>query len=133
MASRKIPRKRLELWLRLDKRDEVELLYDIIPALKKKQQFSSAIRDGLRLVWELRQGKTDYLFQLFPFVKEAVQPDPAELVTLITNMMHTSAATNFPLPRPLPTCEAVPVVSQVDESKAQEITVQNTLAALADF
>lgn len=137
MARRKIPRKRMTMWLRLDKRDEVELLYDIIPELKKRQQFSSAVRDGIRLVWELRQGKTDTLLKLFPFVATAFQPAPdnSQLIDLITSMMHSSpspAASTFIAPK-MPTFDTAPVVGHLDESRARELSIANALASLDDF
>ena len=77
---RTIPRKRIEAWLRLDKPEECDLLNTIIPELKAQRAYSAAIRDGLRIIWELRQGKTDHLLKLFPFLREALQgytPTPA--------------------------------------------------------
>lgn len=127
-----MPRKRIESWLRLDKPDECDLLVNIIPDLKRQKAYAAAIRDGLRLVWELRQGKTEHLLKLFPFVREALQPDNSELITLITSMMHNPATTPLP-PRLVPTHDTVPAVGKLDESKVREISINNALAALDDF
>lgn len=61
-----IPRKRIEAWLCLDKAEEYDLLHRIIPELKTQRAYSAAIRDGLRIMWELRQGHRS-LAQIIPF------------------------------------------------------------------
>ena len=60
-----------KFWLDISKADE-ESVADIIEKLKSARAFSAAIRDGLRLIWDLRQGKIDVLLELFPFVKAAI-------------------------------------------------------------
>jgi hypothetical protein len=124
-------RMRFTFWLDLNKSDESELA-DIVDTLKSQRGYASAIRDGLRLVWELRQGKTEHLLKLFPFVREALQADNSELITLITSMMHNPTTTPLP-PRLVPTHDTVPAVGKLDESKAREISINNALAALDDF
>jgi hypothetical protein len=59
---------RFNFWLDMTKPSE-EGIADKIEYLKNKRSFSSAIRDGIRLIVDLRQGKLDVLFELFPFVK----------------------------------------------------------------
>ena len=59
---------RFEFWLNMDKPEE-ENIADLIERLKNKRLFSRAIRDGLRLFWDLYQGKTDVLFELFPHLE----------------------------------------------------------------
>lgn len=61
-------RLRFNFWLDIAKPLE-EGIADNIEILKNKRSFSSAIRDGLRLIVDLRNGKLDVLFELFPFVK----------------------------------------------------------------
>lgn len=61
-------RLRFNFWLNMDNEHE-ESIADNIELLKNKRSFTSAIRDGLRLIVDLRNGKLDVLFELFPFVK----------------------------------------------------------------
>lgn len=61
-------------WLDMVKPEE-ESIADIIEKLKSAKRYTAAIRDGLRLVWDLSQGKTDVLLELFPFVKTALAGD----------------------------------------------------------
>jgi len=52
-------------WLRPDKPEEQHLI-DLIVYLKSKGEFSSAIRDGLRLVTALRNREWDAALSMFP-------------------------------------------------------------------
>lgn len=61
-------RGRFTFWLDYNKDDEI-LLAETIDELKRKRRFVTTIRDGLRLICDLRQGKVDVLFELFPWVK----------------------------------------------------------------
>ncbi len=69
-------RLRFTFWLDMHKRDEAELA-EIIEGLKQDRTFAATIRDGIRLICDLRAGRTDVLFALFPWVREAAQPVPA--------------------------------------------------------
>jgi hypothetical protein len=80
-------RLRFTFWLDLLKPDE-EQLADQIEQLKTDRSFARTIRDGIRLICDLRQGKLDVLFELFPWVRaefmeyiQSLQPQksPAEL------------------------------------------------------
>lgn len=62
-------RERVAFWLDTTKNDERELAYTITH-LKRRRMFSSAIRDGLRLIVDLRAGRLDTLLELFPWVAE---------------------------------------------------------------
>lgn len=62
-------------WLDLLKPQE-ENLSDEIELLKNKRSFASTIRDGIRLILSLREGRVDVLLELFPFVREKLQPPP---------------------------------------------------------
>ena len=55
-------------WLDMEKPEE-ELIADKIEHLKNERSFTSVIRDGIRLVCDLREGKLDVLFELFPWVR----------------------------------------------------------------
>ena len=62
-------RKQFRFWLDVEKADERQLV-DHVQALKTNRNFAAAIRDGLRLVLDLRRGKTEVLRELFPWVLE---------------------------------------------------------------
>jgi len=55
--------------LDLNKEDEHQL-HEMIRSLKKKRSFMGVIRDGIHLILDLRQGQTDVLRELFPWVFE---------------------------------------------------------------
>jgi len=67
---RKSYRLRFTFWLDVMKNTEAELA-EQIENLKAKRSFASYIRDGLRLIIDLKQGKTDVLNELFPWVFES--------------------------------------------------------------
>lgn len=62
-------RKRYKFWLNILKDDEFELAEEL-DTLKKRRLFTPTIRDGIRLIIDLRKGNTDVLFELFPYLKE---------------------------------------------------------------
>ena len=66
-------RLRFTFWLDLHKAGEAELA-ETIDGLKQERSFASTIRDGIRLVCDLRAGRLDVLSELFPWVSEALQP-----------------------------------------------------------
>lgn len=55
-------------WLDITKPSE-KAIADKIDLLKNERSFTSVIRDGIRLVSNLRDGKLDVLFELFPWVR----------------------------------------------------------------
>lgn len=65
-------REKFKFWLDLNKDDEL-LIAETIDELKRQRSFVSTIRDGIRLICDLRQGKLNVLFELFPWVKAALQ------------------------------------------------------------
>lgn len=69
-------RKRFEFWLDTAKNNEGELV-DVIEKLKSRRSFISTIRDGIRLIVDLRAGNTDVLFELFPWLQEKYNTSPA--------------------------------------------------------
>ncbi|MBZ0294675.1 MAG: hypothetical protein K8L99_19070 [Anaerolineae bacterium] len=76
---------RFNFWLDCNKDSEL-LLADEIDQLKRQRSFTAAIRDGLRLIIDLRAGRLDVLFDLFPWVRaeflEYIQsqtPPPTDL------------------------------------------------------
>lgn len=61
-------RLRYAFWLNL--MDSAEnTLAERIETLKAERSFAKTIRDGIRLICDLRAGKLDILFELFPWVK----------------------------------------------------------------
>lgn len=115
MPKRFIPRETVRVELNLEKPSEVELKETIIPDLKSRRAFYAAVRDGIRIIWELQRGETTTLYQLFPFL----MPQPS----------FTSLPA-FTSPAPL---LGKPVVRERDEEERKRLSVQNTLASLEDF
>lgn len=62
-------RKRFEFWLN-DQRQEDWAVYELIGKLKKANQFTRAIREGITLWHDLRAGNTDIFCTLFPDVAQ---------------------------------------------------------------
>jgi hypothetical protein len=60
-----------KFWLDMMKPEE-EALADMIEKMKSARSYASAVRDGLRLINDLRQGNVTVLLELFPFVKTAL-------------------------------------------------------------
>ena len=58
-----------KFWLDVNKPDEFELA-EQIDELKVGHTFTRTIRDGLRLIQSLRQGRVDVLLEMFPFCGE---------------------------------------------------------------
>jgi hypothetical protein len=73
-----------KFWLDANKDDEL-LLAEEIDLLKRQRTYTSTIRDGIRLISDLRAGRLDVLFELFPWVRaeflDHIQPtqSPAEI------------------------------------------------------
>lgn len=57
-----------KFWLDLTKGEE-DALDETIHELKQNRTFSQTIRDGIRLICDLRAGRLDVLFELFPWVR----------------------------------------------------------------
>jgi hypothetical protein len=70
-------RLRFTFWLDMRKTDEAELA-ETIETLKLNRSFAATIRDGIRLICDLRAGQTDVLFELFPWIKDATQSASAK-------------------------------------------------------
>lgn len=62
-------RLQFKFWLNVKKSDEYELA-GLIEELKQAGSFTKAVRDGLRLVVDLWQGRVEVLLALFPWVEE---------------------------------------------------------------
>lgn len=66
-------RERFSFWLDLNKDDEL-MLAEQIDDLKRRRLFTRTIRDGIRLICDLRRGNLDVLLELFPELKHRLQP-----------------------------------------------------------
>ncbi len=66
MASRRF-RLRFTFWLDVNKPDENDLAGQI-EQLKGRRSFTRTVRDGIRLMCDLRNHKLDVLLELFPWV-----------------------------------------------------------------
>jgi hypothetical protein len=60
-------RLRFTFWLDIRKAAEEELA-DQIELLKNRRAFSGTVRDGIRLIIDLRAGNLDVLLELFPWI-----------------------------------------------------------------
>ena len=78
MSTRRF-RLRYVFWLDMNKSDEATIA-EQIETLKSERSFASTIRDGIRLISDLRAGQVDVLFELFPWVRTALmeQAQPQE-------------------------------------------------------
>jgi hypothetical protein len=66
--KRKTFRLRFTFWLDMTKPDE-ENIAETIDHLKAERSFVRTVRDGIRLICDLRAGRLDVLFELFPWVQ----------------------------------------------------------------
>lgn len=75
MAAKRF-RLKFMFWLDMTKEDELWLA-DAIEDLKQKRQFSQTIREGIRLIRDLRAGRTEVLFSMFPWLaQDLTEPAP---------------------------------------------------------
>ena len=75
MAAKRF-RLKFMFWLDMTKEDELWLA-DAIEDLKQKRQFSQTIRDGIRLIRDLKAGRTEVLFSMFPWLaQDLAEPAP---------------------------------------------------------
>ena len=63
-----------KFWLDVD-RDEEAAINDEVVYLKKRRSFAATIRDGIRLMADLRRGNLDVLLELFPWVRAEIAED----------------------------------------------------------
>jgi hypothetical protein len=80
------PRKEFKFWLYHD-RDEDSRLMDFIQYCKSTRQFARVVRDGIRLIWSLREGNTSVLFELFPHLERQFNPDAEDLIAQFRDML----------------------------------------------
>jgi hypothetical protein len=80
------PRKEFKFWLYHD-RDEDSRLMEFIQYCKSTRQFARVVRDGIRLIWSLREGNTSILFELFPHMERQFNPDAEDLISEFRQML----------------------------------------------
>lgn len=101
-------RTQVKVWLEPE-RDEHYYILEIIEYLKNNRLFSKTFRDGIRLIYSLRQHDLSVLFELFPWIKEKF-----DTATQIAQLKAELAAT----PRHVPQAQAMtprPKVAQSDD------------------
>lgn len=63
---------RVDFWLHVNSQRDYETL-EIIEAMKSKRTFRGSVIIGLKIVWELRQGRVETLLAEFPNVRDLLQ------------------------------------------------------------
>ena len=71
MSQQKRYRVRYEFQLDLNKPEQVEVA-DMIELLKNERAYSAAVRDGLRIISQLREGKIDFLLSEYPWIEDTI-------------------------------------------------------------
>jgi hypothetical protein len=80
MPNRK-KRSRIQYKFWLNIADDLEYhIAEICEYTKTQRSFAKTIRDGIQLIYSLRNGDLSILLAMFPWVKEALQPPPAPQV-----------------------------------------------------
>lgn len=72
-------RKQFKFWLDANREDESAIGW-YLDDLRKKRKMTATIRDAVRLLWSLREGRTDILLELFPKVEEMLYAARVEAV-----------------------------------------------------
>lgn len=72
MATRERFRKRFMFWLNINSPRDIEVAR-LITDLKDKNLFTKTLRDGIKLICSLREGRVDLLLKMFPFVAQYFQ------------------------------------------------------------
>ncbi len=139
--DRKRFRIRFVFWLDLQKQDENQIA-EQIEVLKQERSFAKVVRDGIRLVCDLKAGRTDVLLELFPWVTERFQQsqsDTTELAALVEQFKSMMTTNNRSVvvaqaPAWIPPLDNKPEVRVIEnEEERKKLSVKNTLAALEDF
>lgn len=91
----------VRFWLDAMRDDEYQLL-EYVDEQKQQRSFAQTMRDALNLIRDLRQGRTDWLLFLFPWVYSAIyaqaeadllnrQPEPPQQDRLASEIARLSA------------------------------------------
>ena len=97
MERRYRPRKEYKFWLFHDL-PEHQRLMEFIQYCKTTRQFAKVVRDGIRLIWSLREGNTDILFELFPHLERRFNPDAEDLIAEFRDMLLSQRSAPVPQP-----------------------------------
>jgi hypothetical protein len=123
MATKRF-RLRYTFWLDLNDPNE-NTLADQIERLKTERSFAKTVRDGIRLLLDLRAGKSDVLFELFPWVK----------AEFLTQLQSSKMASELDLQRQLERLEKMlatqPPVSLNTPHILQPVAVEGSRALSA--
>lgn len=112
----------MRFWVDLEKAEE-RWLADYAAYLKAGRNFHETVRQGLRLIHDLRQGKTDVLFEMFPFVAHHQPLNEERLAALIAARLGS-----VPAARPVALTEdtdTVEVKTVADNGTAIETFLQS--------
>jgi hypothetical protein len=95
---------RMTFWLD-DQNERDYAVGQAVVALKAQRKFVSTVRDGIRLIVDLRAGRTDVLFELFPHLADRLQPPPpapdtSELERKIEQLQQAIVNNALALPAP---------------------------------
>lgn len=93
-------------WLNMSKPGE-EAIADTIETLKQQRTFARTIRDGIRLICDLRAGKLDVLFELFPWVR-------AEFLEYMQSLQPTKSAADTALQAQLARLESLLLAGNIE-------------------
>jgi hypothetical protein len=75
-------RRLFKFWLNILNDADYEIA-EFLEFSKRRREYTGLIRDGVRLILSLRQGRTDVLFELFPWLR-------AEVSTLSPQVSHST-------------------------------------------
>ncbi|MBZ0320110.1 MAG: hypothetical protein K8L91_27100 [Anaerolineae bacterium] len=123
-------------WLDMNQPDDVALA-DKIAELKAQRKFAKTIRDGIRLIEDLRAGRLDVLLALFPWVTDHLKSPLygnelaaalEQFQQVVINGLGNTAS--FPQLNEFSVPEAKTIFN---ETEAIQRSVFNTLASLEDF
>ena len=64
-------RVQMQFWLDRNREDHADI-GDYLFRLKQQSKYASTIRDAVRLIMTLREGRADFLMQLFPNVQDMI-------------------------------------------------------------
>jgi hypothetical protein len=123
MARKYRPRKEFKFWLYHDLNEDSRLM-EFIQYCKATRQFARVVRDGIRLIWSLREGNNAVLFELFPHLEREFKPDAEELIEQFRQMLLQHQATPV---QPTPQLE-----SGVEQGRPKAISAPNIVLPLLD-
>ena len=99
MARRYRPRKEFKFWLYHDLADDLRLM-EYIAYLYKTRQFAATVRNGLRLMWTLREGNLAVLFELFPTLRNQLSQDNSALIQEFRRILASQTHDSNGMPHP---------------------------------